>query len=398
MDTEQHEYIKAQFAQLRSKEDLLSLLNYAKKIVYGPEAIPFELRHLTYHANPVNNPSRYKSFVIKKKSGGERIIHAPCTGLKSLLKCLNCILTAVFDPHPAAKGFVTGLSIVDNAAKHTGKRFVYNMDLKDFFPGIERGRIVKRLQTPPFNLNSKLAVIIAGLCCHTMEVERFTDNVWQTVTRNVLPQGAPTSPIMTNIICQRLDKRLAGAARKYGAVYTRYADDITFSSGRNIFSKGSHLITEVTRIIADQNFTVNAKKTRLQSFGYRQEVTGLVINEKVNVKRRYILEIRLLLHLWEKLGFAATEAVFHERYRKDKGHVKKGTASMIAVLGGKLDFLKMVRGSDDLIYQRLNSKYMQLKEDHQAQTDPMNTVAGLILEGKTEEAMEFYSKFKNNKQ
>ena len=129
-------------------------------------------------------------------SGAERVILAPAAGLKSIQKCLNLILQTIYVPHPAATGFVPRKSIVDNAKIHSGSLYVYNIDLKDFFPSIDQARVWGRLKHPPFNLNEKngtleLANIIASLCCEKMDVERLDENKeWQSVARNVLPQGS----------------------------------------------------------------------------------------------------------------------------------------------------------------------------------------------------------------
>ena len=147
--------IKEAFNKMKSKEEFVALLNYAKILVYGKKAIPFELKHINYHSNPKINKRRYIQFAVKKKSGSERIIHSPSRGLKAIQKCLNLIFQTIYTVNPAATGFVPGKSIVDNARNHTGSLDVDNMDLKDVFPGIDAGRVWGRLQHPPFNLTSK---------------------------------------------------------------------------------------------------------------------------------------------------------------------------------------------------------------------------------------------------
>ncbi len=169
------ENIKKLFREMKSKDDLLSLLNFAKKHLYG-NARPFQIRHINYYSNPNINNNRYDSFSIKKKSGGERTIHAPVEGLKIIQKCLNLIFQALYSPKLVATGFVPKKSIVNNAEHHTKMHYVYNIDLKDFFPSIDQARVWGRLQHPPFHLNKEtgrleLANIIASLCCHEMEVE-----------------------------------------------------------------------------------------------------------------------------------------------------------------------------------------------------------------------------------
>ena len=143
------------FENMQSKEDLLHLLNQAKPFVYGNKAAPFELKQLTWYANPKLGKRRYIEFKIKKKSGTDRVIHSPIKGLKSLQKTLSFVLQCVYEPNNAAVGFVRNRSIVDNAKLHVGSRFVYNIDLKDFFPSVDQARVWKCLQLKPFGLRLK---------------------------------------------------------------------------------------------------------------------------------------------------------------------------------------------------------------------------------------------------
>jgi hypothetical protein len=442
---EQIEEIKSEFAKMQTKEDLLLLMNKVKKMVYEDDIYPFSLRLLTFYSHPNLGGKRYNDFKIKKKSGGERTIHAPVKGLKALQKVLAVILQCVYEPHSAAMGFVWNKSIVDNAKMHAGSMYVLNLDLKDFFPSIDQARVWKCLQLKPFNLNGQspiqektrpklskvltleeallefidpedlpsiqinpesnfldtpekkeeipsqsnfeellksigakpegrlfikhptskgrmeLANRIAAICCTQMEVERKTDsNEWIKVKRNVLPQGAPTSPVLTNIICQRLDFLLTGVAKRFGLKYSRYADDITFSSMHNVYQPESEFLKELHRIIAEQNFHIKESKTRLQKDGYRKEVTGLLVNEKANVQQRYIKQLRMWLYYWERYGYERASGFFLQQYIADKGHVKNGKPDMANVISGKLDYLKMVKGADNELYQKLKTRFEKL--------------------------------------
>ena len=175
-----------------------------------------------------------------------------------------------------------------------------------------------------------------------------------------LPQGAPSSPVLSNAVCIRLDRRLAGLARQYEATYSRYADDITFSSMHNVFHENSDFRKELLRIIGDQGFVLNEKKTRLQKRGSRQEVTGIIISDKLNVSQKYVRDIRNILYMWEKYGYTVAYAKFFPRYKEEKGHVKKGNPDLVNVIDGKLMYLKMVKGEDDSVYQRLYAKFQSL--------------------------------------
>ena len=372
MEISEHQilHIKKAFNKMKSKEDFLVLLNYAKRIIYGQGTIPFELKNLNYYINPKSNLNRYYQFTVKKKAGGERIIHAPSDGLKAIQKCLNLVLQNIYNPHSSATGFVKAKSIVDNASLHASSLYVYNIDLKDFFPSIDQARVWGRLKHPPFNLNEKtkrlhLTNMIASLSCHEMSVERMDENdQWQLVRRNVLPQGAPTSPTITNIICQQLDFYLSAVAKRFGLRYTRYADDITFSSMHNVYQSDSPFLAELHRIIRQQKFYIKESKTRLQKDKYRQEVTGLVINEKTNVQKKYLKRLRMWLYYWETYGFQYANKVFLSHYTSDKGHVKNTDTNIAKVLEGKLNYLRMVKGSDNKIYSKLKERFEILVQHH----------------------------------
>lgn len=173
---------------------------------------PFELRQITFYSNPASDVKRYKDFEIPKKSGGTRKISAPVEGLKIILKCMNMILQEIYEPSKYAMGFTKNRSVVDNAKRHINQNYVFNIDLKDFFPSITRARICARLKVKPFELSDDIARMISGLC--TMKVTDG-ENI-----KYVLPQGAPTSPTLTNIICDKLDHKLAGLAKRFGLNYS----------------------------------------------------------------------------------------------------------------------------------------------------------------------------------
>jgi retron-type reverse transcriptase len=431
---EQNITIQKLFKKMNSKNDFLALLNEAKTFVYGDKVIPFEEKQLNYYINKDSTADKnkkskqnlcillnqgdnrfddsskklsYTSFTIKKKSGADRTIHAPVKGLKEFQKALNIILQCVHKPNSAATGFILGKSIVDNAKVHVGQIYVYNLDLKDFFPSVDKSRVWGRLLVAPFDLNSsakrkKIANMIATLSCTPMEVERLVDNQWTKITTSVLPQGAPTSPTLTNAICERLDKQLAGVAKRFGLNYTRYADDITFSSKHNnyelapdkfekIFVHGSTFDKEIRRIIANQNFHLQESKVRLQKEGFRQEVTGLVVNDKVNVTRRYIKQLRQWLYYWETYGYDKSYSFFLQKYTRDKGNVKKRQPNMIMVLDGKLLYLKMVKGEDDSSYLKLKKRFDVLSDDKTILKESNSkTIIDQILHIGLEEAMKNY--------
>ena len=291
--------------------DLLGLLNEIKADLLGDKSYPFTPKQFFILCNPKNERKRYRSFEIPKKSGGSRQICAPCGNLKWFQLCLNEIFKVLYSPSNYAMGFAKGKSIVDNAKMHTNQNYVFNIDLKDFFPSIDQARVWKRLQLAPFNFTPKVAGAIAGLCA--IKSARHADNE-PFGECYVLPQGASTSPLLTNAICDTLDRRLHGLAKRFGLHYSRYADDITFSSMHNVYHEGSAFRKELERIITDQHFTLNKKKTRLSHCSSRQEVTGLTVGAKINVSRKYVKDVRAILHIWEKYGHDAAFATFYPRY------------------------------------------------------------------------------------
>ena len=351
--------IKQRVSQMQDKEALLQLLNdIVKDEISSDNEFSFSMKQLSYYCNPNNLRGRYTHFSIPKKSGGQRRISAPSRGLSHILYYINEMLKAVYQPSEYAMGFAEGRNVVDNASRHIGQNYVFNTDLENFFPSIEQPRVWKRFQLPPFNFNQQIASILAGLCC-------IKEKKGNGEFRYVLPQGAPTSPLITNAICDNLDRKLSGLARRFGLHYSRYADDITFSSMHNVYHENGEFISELKRIIESQGFHINNKKTRLQKFGQRQEVTGLTVSNRVNTSREYVAEIRNLLHIWEKYGYNEAYKRFYPHYKKNKGHVKKGEPMLENVLYGKLQYLKMVKGEKDPVYSALQARYNRL-------TSPLN--------------------------
>ena len=379
--------------QMETKEDLLALLNRikqdeARKRGWGGECYPFTMKHLLYYSNPNHVFRRYKQFKIKKKSGGYRQITAPRNkSFMLILVCVNEIFKSVYTPSEYAMGFAEGRSIVDNAARHKGMNYILNIDLKDFFPSIEQPRVWKRLQLKPLNFSQPIANVLAGLC--SMKEEKEAEGGY----RYVLPQGAPTSPILTNMICDNLDRRLSGLARRFRLNYSRYADDITFSSMHNVYSADGEFAAELCRIITDQGFTINEAKTRLQKLGSRQEVTGLIVSQKVNVSQKYVRDIRNLLYIWDRYGYSTAYAKFYPKYKTEKGHIKKGNPDLKNVIDGKLMYLKMVKGEDDPVFARLQTKFHKLID---TLSDSNKTTEQGITYIETSPALEFEKKHKTS--
>ena len=345
-------------SKMESTHDLLVLLNKIKMDELGKIGHPFTMPQLNFFINPKRTASRYRTFTIPKKSGGVRTISAPIKLLKSFQTYVNRLLQAFYDAPECVTGFVPEKSVVDNAEQHIGQTYVFNSDLKDFFTSISQARIWGALKTMPFNFPEKIAAAIAGMCCIQEIVQEEDGNVKK---RYVLPQGSPCSPVLTNIVCHNLDWKLSGLARRFHVRYSRYADDITFSGNHNVFQNDSEFMTEFRRIVKEQNFVINEKKTRLQKRGSRQEVTGLVVSDRVNVTREYIRDVDNLLYIWEKHGHKAAFAKFLMHYIP-KQNLHTYNPNMENVLGGKLNYLRMVKGDDSTVWRRLQKRYNKLMD------------------------------------
>ncbi|HIF9541230.1 TPA: retron Ec67 family RNA-directed DNA polymerase/endonuclease [Photobacterium damselae] len=306
--------------QAKSKSDLASALGVT----------PSFLTNVLYRQRPEN---LYTDFNINKKSGGKRTISAPSDQLKDLQRRLSVLLLNCKDAihynqgtkFTVSHGFEREKSIVSNAAVHRNKKNVLNLDLMDFFGTINFGRVKGFFEkNRNFALAPEVALTIAQIACY----------------QGKLPQGSPCSPVIANLIANTLDMRLVKLAKKCGCSYTRYADDITFSTRKAAFPKeivkftdghsyelGGKLVNEIKRA----GFDINPDKTRVQYQNSRQDVTGLIVNKKVNVKSEYWREVR---------------AMAHQQFKKGSFHIAdsdgKPRAGELSELEGKLTFIDQV--------------------------------------------------------
>lgn len=334
------------FGKITDAYQLAFVLNQALKLdlAVNPrhKAKPVSAKLLNYYAYH-KKEARYRTFQIPKRTRGEvRTIKAPDHGLLRLQRLLLTCLTASFTTsHDASHGFVPGRSVLTNAQPHVGHRFVLNLDLSNFFTNTSIGRVVAVLQLPPFGLAKEAAYLIANLCCD----------------QGCLPQGAPTSPLLTNAVCQRLDRRLHELAARHRCTYTRYADDLTFSGNRPVFRAGFH--QRLNAILEAEGYQQNEHKQRLQTPETRQEVTGIVVNERPNVPREYVRQIRAMLHNWEIKGYEVANATFRQHYStsETRTHYPGKVPKLERVLAGKIAYLGMIRGKEDEQFIKIISKY-----------------------------------------
>jgi len=273
-----------------------SLSDVADLLGFRPTAVSYIL-----YKKPLG--SKYSTFQIPKRSGGQRTINAPCSPLKLLQQRLSDLLQDCFDEincnqqrkDRAAHGFKRGRSIITNAQQHRHRRWVFNLDLEDFFPSINFGRVRGFfLKNRDFALQDRVATVIAQIACH----------------ENSLPQGSPCSPVISNLVASVLDMRLVKLASESGCTYSRYADDLTFSTNKKDFPSNiavsaasgadqSHQWipgNTLNTVIERTGYRINPKKTNMMYRHSRQNVTGLVVNEKINVAWEYRHNVRAMVH------------------------------------------------------------------------------------------------------
>lgn len=313
----QDKLAKAQLPALDKAQDLAGAMGIS---------LP-ELRFLAFERR-VSRISHYRRFAMPKKTGGERIISAPMPRLKRAQYWVLDNVLARAPVHPAAHGFLKGRSIVSNAAPHVGREVVINLDLKNFFPSIAMPRIKGVFRQ--LGYSEQLATTLALLCteAQTEEVSVDGERFFVAHGARALPQGAPSSPALTNILCRRLDARLQGCAAKLGFSYTRYADDLTFSGDAQARKLAGKLLWRVKQIVVDEGFTPHPDKQHVMRAAQRQSVTGIVVNQKPSLERDTLRRFRATLYQVEKDGPA--------------GKQWNGNDNVIDALEGYAQFIKMV--------------------------------------------------------
>lgn len=288
----------------------------------------------------------YKEFIIPKKNGKDRIIHAPEDNLKYIQRKLGEYLIYIHNKYIKDKedkkvklnishGFVKGNSIFTNAKIHRNKRYVLNVDILEFFPSFHFGRVRGYFKkSKEFGLLNECATLIAQLTCYN----------------GGLPQGAPTSPVISNLIFNIVDMRILKLAKKYKLDYTRYVDDMSFSTNdKKFLFTHKKFIEELINILEKSGFKINENKTRLEYFSSRQEVTGLTVNKKLNANKSFIKK---------------TRAMANELYKTGKFSIngKKGTLNQ---LEGRFAFINQIdKENNKILYELENLKKGKDKENY----------------------------------
>jgi len=298
-DAEDEDKWDVENANKRLLENQLPAITKAKQLAEALDISVAELRWLCYHRE-ASSSSHYTRFEIPKRDGSTREIWAPRPLLK---KVQTWILREILERllvHGAAHGFLAGRSIVTNASQHVNSKILVKMDIEDFFPGISWKRVRGVFRKAGYQ--GHIATLLALLCTEAPRkmVEHQGKVIYVALGERCLPQGAPTSPALSNALCLSLDRRLTGVAKKLGWRYSRYADDLTFSQAANKkqASELTPLFGSIKRILGEEGFSVNQKKTHVVRQGAQQKITGLIVNGKgePRVPRKLKRQLRAAVH------------------------------------------------------------------------------------------------------
>lgn len=309
--------------------------------------------------------SGYTVFPIAKKSGGVRLIASPNKLRRDLQKKLLPVLEATYRTNDSAHGFVSRRNVRSNALPHVGKRTLLNVDLQEFFSSITFKRVRGLFLKAPFSLQWSTANILAQICCFN----------------GVLPTGGITSPVLSNLVMSRLDKRLASLVARLGGEYSRYADDLTMSFDRPAGQLSSLVIVDsvgvlsvggaLSEIITGEGFFVNQGKLRVSQSGARKIVTGLVVNDKVNVNRRWYTSLESKIYAVEKFGWLHVAIKEYPDEENDATAVRM----LMRRMHGKISFLYMVRGKGDWLCADLASRFNKLHADSRLRVSSVEIIS-----------------------
>ena len=343
--------LRQKASSIKTISDLVDCINFILRSYLRYHSVAISLSDIRNYSN-LDDPGRYDVFHIPKKKKGEiRTISAPKGNLMTILRALNLLLSNCYLPPRFVTGFVYSSSVVDNARFHVGKGFVLNIDMKNFFDSIPYDMVIRRLTLPPFSFPMQVATAIAN-----MSFLKSPEN-----DRLVLAQGSPISPVLSNIYCESLDNDLYALSLQHNVIYSRYADDITFSSDYNVFTSDSQFYKSMEWSIQANGLKVNESKVRLQDMHHRQSVTGLTVNVKVNVTRKYIKDLRNLLYIWKRYGTKSAYQRFGIYYTKRYPQIgNKIIPNFVDYLRGKINYLGLVKGKDNHTFIHFISLFNEL--------------------------------------
>ncbi|MFS0730878.1 reverse transcriptase family protein [Curtobacterium sp. 1P10AnD] len=277
-------------------------------------------------ADPEGPLHHYRHTWTVRPGRTPRLIEAPMHLLRRTQRTVLDELLAGIPVHDAAHGFVPGRSVVTGAALHVGTEVVVTMDLTSFFATVRAPSVYGVFRRA--GLAEPVAHVLTGLCVHRVppHVLRAMPSggagsvdersaLRRALTEAHLPQGAPTSPALANLVLRHLDARLAGWASAAGATYTRYADDLTFSGGAALAARADAFVAGVERIVRDQGHAVNPHKTRVRRRGVRQSVTGVVVNDRLSPGRAEVDRLHAILHNCVRSGPESQNRDGHPEFR-----------------------------------------------------------------------------------
>ena len=363
------------------KAQNLPVLHNAEDLAKAMHIPVGELRFLSF-TRKNSKISHYKRFQMAKKSGGYRLISAPMPKLK---KAQHWILEHILNKvtvHDNAHGCVIGKSIKTNATPHIGKAVVINQDFQNFFPSVTYNRIKGVFLA--LGYSHQIATILSLLCSEPkiVDVSLLGEDYYAQRGERFLPQGSPCSPAITNILCRKLDFRLSGLAKKYNFDYTRYVDDITFSGDKNSLSKITPLLKYSGKIVRNENFKLHPEKLRVMKRNAKQEVTGVVVNEKANISKASLKRFRALLFQIEKDGI--------------EGKSWNNGGPVLAQIDGYANFIYQIDAEKGAVYKQRVAAILEqynYKENHRKQYAP-NAKKGVsaVLSGFAKKIASFFKK------
>lgn len=332
---QRHLQLKTQFCSLRSVTEFSMLVKTEKRKLQLLAAQP-----------------AYNTFTVPKKDGGERLIEAPAPALKKVQGSINRFLQSIYylEKTTAAHGFVVGVrndddrrNILTNAKKHLNKTYLLNIDLQDFFHTVTRDEVLEVFMKPPFNFKRQLPDLLADLLTYSGR----------------LPMGAPTSPVLSNFACREMDRRLTAMAEDMLWAYTRYADDMSFSSNRNI---DEETVNTVIRIIREEGFVPNKRKIKVYGPKDQKVVTGLLISDKVSLEDNYLAQLETDIRQLGDVLLAQNE----------QGQLAtRWVEQLKQQVRGRLSFAGFVLG-------RRHERYNQLKDAYYNAVNPPQEEFGAI--------------------
>lgn len=330
-----------EFLSIKNKENLCEFL----------EISSLELDYILLNINRL-----YYTFKISKKNGTFREINSPNSNLMQIQYRIKEALMKSFKPKKCVHAYVKKRDIKSNARMHVRSQIVLNVDLKDFFRTITYNRVTGLLKAYPLCFNEEVSQILARLVCF----------------QSRLPQGAPTSPIISNFICRNFDRSLTEICQELKCYYSRYADDITISTRVKTFPAffGSYdetnrkfiLSNKFKKIFKNNVFFINDDKIRYQTNKERQVVTGLIVNKKLNINRLYLKKIRATLHSIEKFGI---EKAMYDHFEKqgiriEFGNFQKNINYFLKRIVGKISFIGFIKGKDNETYVKLVNRIKRI--------------------------------------